>query len=333
MRWREAGGDYLGTSHRQASVRFMVGALRNGLSELLNLPDGYEVVLGNGGTTAFWDAATFGLIERRSQHLASASSRRSSRPGSRGRPVPRPRPSVIESDPGTASARRGRRRRRRLLPHPQRDVDRGGDAGRPARRRHGGQLVLVDATSAAGGLPFDAGRDRRLLLRAAEGAGRRRRAVVGRHVARRRRAHRAAGGVRPLDPGVPRPGHRPREQPQGPDVQHAGAGHDLPRRPASGVDQRQRRAGLVRRPRAPFGRRPLRLGRRRRRTPPRSSADPAMRSPVVGHHRPRQASTRPPCRPCSGRTASSTPNRTASWAATSSASPCSPPSTPTTSRR
>ena len=47
----------------------MVAALRNGLAELLSLPDGYEVVLGNGGTTAFWDAATFGLIEQRSQHL------------------------------------------------------------------------------------------------------------------------------------------------------------------------------------------------------------------------------------------------------------------------
>src|SRR5213082_2404041 len=61
--------EYLGTSHRQATVRFMVGALRNGLAELLSLPDGYEIVLGNGGATTFWDAATFGLIERRSQHL------------------------------------------------------------------------------------------------------------------------------------------------------------------------------------------------------------------------------------------------------------------------
>src|SRR3954471_15077962 len=61
--------DYLGTSHRQATVRFVVGALRNGLAELLNLPDGYEVILGNGGTTAFWDAAVFGLIEHKSQHL------------------------------------------------------------------------------------------------------------------------------------------------------------------------------------------------------------------------------------------------------------------------
>ncbi|MEY2436166.1 MAG: phosphoserine aminotransferase, partial [Acidimicrobiaceae bacterium] len=56
----KVAGEYLGTSHRQATVRFVVGALRNGLAELLNLPDGYEIVLGNGGTTAFWDSATFG---------------------------------------------------------------------------------------------------------------------------------------------------------------------------------------------------------------------------------------------------------------------------------
>ena len=63
------GGPYLGTSHRQARVQFEVGALRNGLAELFALPDGYEVLLGNGGTTTFWDAATFGLIDERSQHL------------------------------------------------------------------------------------------------------------------------------------------------------------------------------------------------------------------------------------------------------------------------
>ena len=62
-------GTYLGTSHRQGTVRFMVSRLRNGIAELFALPDGYEVLLGNGGTTVFWDAAVFGLIERRSQHL------------------------------------------------------------------------------------------------------------------------------------------------------------------------------------------------------------------------------------------------------------------------
>ncbi|MCB0970569.1 MAG: phosphoserine transaminase, partial [Acidimicrobiales bacterium] len=61
--------DYLGTSHRQGPVKFMVSRLRNAVAELFALPDGYEVILGNGGTTVFWDAAAFGLVERRSQHL------------------------------------------------------------------------------------------------------------------------------------------------------------------------------------------------------------------------------------------------------------------------
>src|ERR1700724_3465059 len=56
------GPSYLGTSHRQSGVRSVVGGVRAGLTELFALPDGYEVVLGNGGSTAFWDAATFGLI-------------------------------------------------------------------------------------------------------------------------------------------------------------------------------------------------------------------------------------------------------------------------------
>ena len=54
-------GDYLGTSHRQKTVKSVVGRVRSGMRQLFSLPDGYEVVLGNGGTTCFWDAATFGL--------------------------------------------------------------------------------------------------------------------------------------------------------------------------------------------------------------------------------------------------------------------------------
>ncbi|AWB87039.1 phosphoserine transaminase [Mycetocola zhujimingii] len=65
----EAAESLLGTSHRQAPVKNLVGGVREGLSALYSLPDGYEVVLGNGGSTAFWDAASFGLIERRSQNL------------------------------------------------------------------------------------------------------------------------------------------------------------------------------------------------------------------------------------------------------------------------
>jgi len=63
------GRTYMGTSHRQATVKNKVGEVRDGLRELFSLPDGYEVLLGNGGTTAFWDAATFHLVEKQSQHL------------------------------------------------------------------------------------------------------------------------------------------------------------------------------------------------------------------------------------------------------------------------
>ncbi len=66
----ERAGDWMGTSHRQKPVKEVVGRLRAGLASLFSLPDGYEVVLGNGGTTAFWDAATFQLVDGRSQHLS-----------------------------------------------------------------------------------------------------------------------------------------------------------------------------------------------------------------------------------------------------------------------
>src|ERR1700712_654851 len=65
-----AGAKVLGTSHRQAPVKDLVGRVRAGLGSLFTLPDGYEVVLGNGGSTAFWDAASFGLIERRAENLS-----------------------------------------------------------------------------------------------------------------------------------------------------------------------------------------------------------------------------------------------------------------------
>ena len=152
----KVAADYLGTSHRQATVRFMVGALRNGLAELLNLPDGYEVMLGNGGTTAFWDAATLGLIERRTQHLSFGEF--SSKFASAVAAAPfLEAPSVIASEPGT---------------HPEAVADADVDAyalthnetstgvsmtlSRPEDASDG-QLVLVDATSGAGGLRFDAG--------------------------------------------------------------------------------------------------------------------------------------------------------------------------------
>jgi phosphoserine aminotransferase len=151
----KAAPEYMGTSHRQATVRFVVGALRNGLAELLNVPDGYEIVLGNGGTTAFWDAAAYGLIERRSQHLSFGEFSSKFAAEVAGAPFLE-QPSVIESAPGT---------------HPLPVADESVDAyclthnetstgvAMRLRRPDGAsadQLVLVDATSAAGGLRFDA---------------------------------------------------------------------------------------------------------------------------------------------------------------------------------
>src|ERR1044072_2766607 len=64
------GSTLMGTSHRQAPVRGLVGRVKEGLATFFDLPEGYEVVFGNGGATAFWDVATYGLIRRKSQHLS-----------------------------------------------------------------------------------------------------------------------------------------------------------------------------------------------------------------------------------------------------------------------
>src|SRR5207302_4608270 len=101
-----ASSTYLGTSHRQAGVRSVVHRLREGLGELFSLPDGYEVVLGNGGATVFWDAATFGLIERRSQHLSFGEFSSKFAAAVAGAPHLEP-PDVIESEPGTAPDAKG----------------------------------------------------------------------------------------------------------------------------------------------------------------------------------------------------------------------------------
>jgi phosphoserine aminotransferase len=91
---------YLGTSHRQSTVRNKVGEVRDGLAALFSLPDGYEVLLGNGGTTCFWDAATFHLIESQSQHLSFGEF--SSKFASAAREAPQIKePMVISSDVGS----------------------------------------------------------------------------------------------------------------------------------------------------------------------------------------------------------------------------------------
>ena len=145
----------LGTSHRQAPVKNLVGRVRSGLTEFFSLPDGYEVILGNGGATAFWDAAAFGLIDKRSLHLAYGefSTKFASAVAHNpfiGDPI------VIKAEPGSA-------------PEPQSDPSVDAIAwahnetstgvavpvSRPADS--GDALILIDATSGAGGLPVDIG--------------------------------------------------------------------------------------------------------------------------------------------------------------------------------
>ncbi len=150
---------YLGTSHRQARVRGVVERVRSGLTELFDLPEGYEVALGNGGTTAFWDAATFCLVERRSQHLSFGEFSSKFAECTRAAPFLED-PEVLVSEPGTCP---------QPIANPavdaycltQNETSTGVQAAVQRPRGADGAvadgLVLVDATSAAGGLRVDAG--------------------------------------------------------------------------------------------------------------------------------------------------------------------------------
>ena len=151
-------GTFLGTSHRQKTVKSKVGSLREGLAQLFSLPEGYVVALGNGGTTCFWDAATFQLIDRKSQHLTFGEF--SSKFATAAADAPHlGDPEIISSDVGTPPD-----------PVARDDVDlyaythnetstgvmmpilRPAGAASPGE---GGGLVAVDATSGAGGLRVD----------------------------------------------------------------------------------------------------------------------------------------------------------------------------------
>lgn len=149
-----AGSKLLGTSHRQAPVKNLVGSVRSGLKSFFKAPEGYEVILGVGGSTAFWDAASFGLVRSKAQHLSfgefgskfakatdkapflEASSIKKSEPGTRPQP---------EAEAGVD-----------VYAWPQNETSTGVAA--PVHRVEGadeGSLVLIDATSAAGGLDVD----------------------------------------------------------------------------------------------------------------------------------------------------------------------------------
>ena len=144
----------LGTSHRQAPVKNLVKRVREGVNALFSLPEGYEVVLGNGGSTAFWDIAAFGLIRNKSQHLQFGEFSGKFAASAKAAPW-LAEPQVIKSEPGT---------------HPLPEAVAGVDVyalthnetstgvAMPILRPAGADadaLVLVDATSGAGGLPVD----------------------------------------------------------------------------------------------------------------------------------------------------------------------------------
>ncbi len=144
-----AAPEYLGTSHRRETVRAVVRRVRTGLAALLGLPDGYEVLLGNGGTTAFWDAAAFGLIDRHSQHLSFGEFSSKFAAVVQGAPH-LDAPDVIESPPGThPETRPDNRVDAYALTHNETSTG----VAMEVRRPEGADgLVLVDATSGAGGL-------------------------------------------------------------------------------------------------------------------------------------------------------------------------------------
>jgi phosphoserine aminotransferase len=143
----------MGTSHRQKPVKELVGRVRSGLAELFRAPDGYEVALGNGGTTAFWDAAAAGLVRARPLHLTYGEFSAKFAKVTAGAPF-LAEPILVESEPGDAPA---------PAADPEADVIGWAhnetstgvmvDVVRPADAGDG--LVLIDATSGAGGLPVD----------------------------------------------------------------------------------------------------------------------------------------------------------------------------------
>ncbi|MBM7807304.1 phosphoserine aminotransferase [Geodermatophilus bullaregiensis] len=148
------GAGVMGTSHRQAPVKALVRQVREGLAELFDLPEGYEVVLGNGGTTAFWDAATFGLIRRRSAHGTYGEFSAKFAAGVAEAPFLE-EPVVAKGEPGTLALPQGRPGVDAYgWAHNETSTGVMAPVGRP-RGADDDALVLVDATSGAGGLPVD----------------------------------------------------------------------------------------------------------------------------------------------------------------------------------
>ncbi|MEZ5225461.1 MAG: phosphoserine transaminase [Acidimicrobiales bacterium] len=148
-----AAPHYMGTSHRQPVVKDMVGRLRDGISSLFGLPDDWEVVLGNGGTTLFWDAATFGLVDAKSEHLVFGEFSSKFAACTAAAPFLAD-PVVVSSDPGThPTAATADGVDLYALTHNETSTGVAMPLTRPEGA--GDSIVAVDATSAAGGLRWD----------------------------------------------------------------------------------------------------------------------------------------------------------------------------------
>ncbi|CAB0592043.1 phosphoserine transaminase [Corynebacterium diphtheriae bv. mitis] len=148
-----AGADVIGTSHRQPAVKNIVGSIREGLSSLFSLPDGYEIVLSLGGATAFWDAATFGLIEKKSGHLTFGEFSSKFAKASAQAPW-LDEPTIISAEPGDAPtpvAMEGCD----VIAWAHNETSTGAMVPVIRPENSEGQLVAIDATSGAGGLPVD----------------------------------------------------------------------------------------------------------------------------------------------------------------------------------
>ncbi|MEE1649504.1 phosphoserine transaminase [Brachybacterium sp. J144] len=144
----------LGTSHRQAPVKQQVARVRTGLAELFSLPEGYEVVLGNGGSTAFWDVAVYGLISARSQHLTFGEFSSKFAAEAKGAPHLED-PEVLAATPGSLTAAVASADVDAYAwPHNETSTGVMAPVLRPAGAGED-QLVLIDATSAAGGVSVD----------------------------------------------------------------------------------------------------------------------------------------------------------------------------------
>ncbi len=322
------GSAPLGTSHRQAPVKELVARIRAGLGELFALPDGWQVVLGNGGSTAFWDVAAFSLIRDRAQLLVCGEFSAKFAAVHAGAPFLAD-PSVRRSDYGSApSAELEPGIDTYAWPHNETSTG----VVLPVERVSDDALMLVDATSGAGGVAVDITQTDCYYFapqKAFAAEGGLWLALLSPAALEPRRA----GARRAMGPAVARSQHRHRQQREGPDLQHPRHRVAVAARAPGRVAARRGRLGVGRCAYRRLGRAPVHVGREGRlrdavrRPTPRCAARSSGRSISTT----RSMRKRSP-RPCA-RTASSTPSPTARSAATSCASACTRPSIPTMSAR